>query len=377
MYAKSIELVNYRNYKKARIDFAEGFNVLYGNNAQGKTNIIEAIFLCALGRSHRTSKDVELVKIGEEGYRVEIILSKGSGQIKEEIKIEISYEKNSKKTIRINEIPLRRIGELVGRINAVIFSPEDIMLVKEGPAERRRFVDITLSQLKPCYFYDLQQYIRILIQRNMLLKEIRYKKSLIDTMEIWNVKLAKIGARIMAERREFIKRLSDAAKVNHKKLTGGNEEIEIIYAPSIEVGEGQGTEDIEKEFLNAIERLFEKELMRSTTLVGPQRDDYDILVNGMNIKMYGSQGQQRTAILSLKLSETEIIKEEKDEYPVLLLDDVMSELDRKRQEYLFENLDEIQTFITCTDKSFFENVSKAKAGCKFFVVKEGNISEYV
>lgn len=377
MYAKSIELVNYRNYKKARIDFAEGFNVLYGNNAQGKTNIIEAIFLCALGRSHRTSKDVELVKIGEEGYRVEIILSKGSGQIKEEIKIEISYEKNSKKTIRINEIPLRRIGELVGRINAVIFSPEDIMLVKEGPAERRRFVDITLSQLKPCYFYDLQQYIRILIQRNMLLKEIRYKKSLIDTMEIWNVKLAKIGARIMAERREFIKRLSDAAKVNHKKLTGGNEEIEIIYAPSIEVGEGQGTEDIEKEFLNAIERLFEKELMRNTTLVGPQRDDYDILVNGMNIKMYGSQGQQRTAILSLKLSETEIIKEEKDEYPVLLLDDVMSELDRKRQEYLFENLDEIQTFITCTDKSFFENVSKAKEGCKFFVVKEGNISEYV
>ena len=368
MYIKNLKMRDFRNYSFAEIEFARGFNIIYGNNAQGKTNILEALFLCASGRSHRTSKDLDLIRISKQEYYVELGLAKE----REDVTIEISNRIEGKKRIRVNEIPVRKYGDLMGQLNAVIFSPEDLLIIKEGPSGRRRFLDITISQLKPSYFYDLQQYSKILTQRNMLLKEIQHKKGLMDTLEVWNINLVKTGSRIMKVRNEFLKRLCKAARNNHGKLTNNAENLEIKYIPSIEAVDFGSVEEIEKKFMNGIEKSINKDIARSSTTYGPQRDDYDIYLDGMNVRLYGSQGQQRTAILSLKLSEIDIMKEETDEYPVLLLDDVMSELDGKRQEYLFSNLKEIQTFITCTDRNFFNE--RTNTGSKFFNVKEGVIN---
>ena len=349
MLIKSLKLRNFRNYEYLSIDFEKDYNIIYGNNAQGKTNIIEAAFLCASGRSHRTSKDLELLKTGAPGYYI------GLSLIKEETlsTIEINYKKDERKRISVNEIPLKKTGDLMGRLNAVIFSPEDLLIVKEGPSERRRFLDITLSQLKPSYYFDLQQYARILFQRNSLLKEISNKKELMATIDVWNHHLIKTGSKIMKSRREFIIKLNNKASFRHNKLTKGEEELSIGYLPSFNIEKEDGIELIEKRFERVLIQAISKEVLKGTTLYGPQRDDYDIILNGMSTKIYGSQGQQRTSVLSIKLAEIDIMKEETEEYPVLLLDDVLSELDNSRQEYLFENIENIQTFITCTDRSFF------------------------
>lgn len=369
MYIKGLKLRNFRNYKKLDIELSENFNVIYGNNGQGKTNILESIYLCASGRSHRTSKDMELVNLEENSYYISIdVQKKDSSSL-----IEIMYEKNTKKRVRINEVPAKKIGDLMGQVNVVMFSPEDLMIIKEGPSERRRFLDITISQLRPSYFYDLQQYYKILGQRNNLLKEIQEKRGLIDTLDIWNENLVNVGARIIKKRHEFLKRLSSFAEKNHLKLTNGKERLNLKYSCSLNTKGEEDVNEIKGVFKKKLERLQESEIKKGVTLSGPHRDDYDILLNGLNIKVYGSQGQQRTAVLSVKLSEIDIMKENTDEFPVLLLDDVMSELDNKRQEYLFNNLKSIQTFITCTDKGFFED--KIKNNSKFFNVNNGQILE--
>jgi len=369
LYIKSLKLNNYRNYDRLEIEFAMDFNIIYGDNAQGKTNILEALFLCASGRSHRTSKDAELIEMGKEQYAVMLKLVKQN----EELAIEIFYKRDEKKRIRINEIPLRKIGNLIGNLNAVMFSPEDLLMIKEGPSERRRFLDITISQLKPTYFFDLQQYARLLAQRNNLLREINEKRHLIGTLEVWNENLVKTGARLIKVRSEFVKRLNEYAQKNHRKITNDMEELKIEYSPSVNAESYENLEDIERSFMKKLERSLSSELARCTTLYGPQRDDYEIYLNTMNIKQFGSQGQQRTAVLSLKLSEIDIMKQETDENPVLLLDDVLSELDSKRQEYLFKNLEGVQTFITSTDKSFFNE--SVKGGLKFFNVRKGKVIE--
>jgi DNA replication and repair protein RecF len=260
-----------------------------------------------------------------------------------------------KKKIKINEIPLKKIGNLMGQLNAIMFSPEDMMIIKEGPAERRRFIDIALSQLKPSYFYDLQQYIKILAQRNNLLKEIEYNKSLLDTIEVWNQSLAEKGSRIIKARKEYVDILARKAEEIHGRITNRNEKLKIRYMPSLEgIQDFSDLSYVNKVFLNNLERVKKRELIKCTTMVGPHRDEYELLVNNESLKLYGSQGQQRTAILSIKLSEVEIVKDEIGEYPVLLLDDVMSELDKNRQDYLLKNLRGIQTFITCTEKDNIE-----------------------
>lgn len=367
MHIKSLKLKNFRNYEELDVSFAKNFNVIYGYNAQGKTNILEAIFLCASGRSHRTPRDMDLIKMNENGYYIKVNMEKESL----ESSIEITYEKDQKKKIKINEVQQKKIGNLIGHLNAVIFSPEDLLIIKEGPSERRKFLDITISQVKPSYFYDLQQYGKILIHRNFLLKEIDKNKKLIDTLEIWNHNLVKVGSRIIKIRQEFINKLSKKAENNHYKLTNGNEKLSLRYVASMDIEESTELSDIEKSFAKTLEAMYKKELLKSTTLCGPQRDDYDILLNNMSIKLYGSQGQQRTGILSIKLSEIDIMKEDTDEYPVLLLDDVMSELDNKRQEYLFKNIENIQTFITCTDRGFFDE--KVRLDYKFLNVDRGKI----
>ncbi len=367
MYISELKLKNYRNYIDLNIQFSKNFNIIYGNNAQGKTNILEALFLCASGRSHRTSKDMELVNIGKDGYNIGLSLVKQS----RESSIEIKYMKNEKKRVAINEVPKKKIGDLIGHLNVVMFSPEDIMIIKEGPSERRRFIDITISQLRPSYFYDLQQYARIMIQRNMLLKEMRQKKRYSNTIYVWNENLIKTGSRIIRARNDFLNRVNGVSAEIHNKLTDSKEMLEIRYAPSVKAESYYETDKIEKEFAKKIESTIERDIERCNTLYGPHRDDYEIFINGMNTKLYGSQGQQRTAVLSLKMSEIYIMREETGEYPVLLLDDVMSELDSNRQEYLLRNLENIQTIITCTDRSFFDE--REKLGAKFFYVKAGKI----
>lgn len=359
--------MNFRNYKSQQVAFSKNFNIIYGDNGQGKTNILEAIFLCASGRSHRTSRDSDLVNMDGKGYYVKIDFEKEGL----ESSIEISYNTDEKRKIRINSIPVRRIGDLIGNLNVIIFSPEDLMVIKEGPSERRRFIDITLSQLKPTYFYDLQQYLKILSHRNNLLKEIQNNKSLIDTLDIWNNNLIKTGSRIIAERSKFIRILSKYAKEYHEKLTNNCEELELKYTPSINTEENYELEFVEKVFTQTIEKSIKREMIKCATLYGPQRDDYEIYINGKNVKSYGSQGQQRTSVLSVKLAEIEIMKEQTGEYPILLLDDVMSELDEKRQNYLMENMKGIQTFITCTDKSFFDSMHTEDNG--FYFISKGEV----
>lgn len=367
MYIKGLKLSTFRNYETLEISFSEGFNILYGDNGQGKTNIIEAIFLCASGRSHRTSRDVDLIKINEGGFYTRIDLDKE----KESVRIEILLRKDEKKKIKINEIPVRKVGDLMGNLTAVIFSPEDLMIIKEGPSERRRFLDITLSQLRPSYFYNLQQYSKILAQRNMLIKEAQHKRSLLDTLEVWNKNLASVGVKIMKARYEFIQKLSDYSEKNQYKLTNGKEKLSLLYAPSVKISDFEDIGRMEEIFLKTLEHSMDRDLYKGTTSYGPQRDDFEVLLNDSNLKLYGSQGQQRTAVLSLKISEIDIMKNETGEYPVLLLDDVMSELDSSRQQYLFKNLDHIQTFITSTDKGFFEG--KLPESSLFYNISEGAI----
>ncbi|NLI57026.1 MAG: DNA replication/repair protein RecF [Clostridium sp.] len=365
MYIEQLELENFRNYKKIKTSFSKNINIIYGENAQGKTNIIEAIFLCAAGRSHRTSKDKELININSNKFKVKLLLNKDN----KKKEIEYLYELG-KKQILINEVPIRKMANLMGNLLAVIFSPEDILIVKEGPSLRRRFMDITISQLRPSYFYNLQQYNKILNQRNNLLKEIQQNKSLIETLDIWDEKIAQVGSEIISKRKKFIDKLSKISKEKHYNLTDNCEQLEIKYKTFLEEIDLKNKENIKNEIIKKISKSRNLELKRCITAIGPHRDDFDIIVNGLPLKNFGSQGQQRTAILSLKLSEIEIIKEETDEYPILLLDDVMSELDNKRRKFLFKNLTKMQTFITCTEKDFFKEES---LDASFLKVKNGEI----
>ncbi|NLC67480.1 MAG: DNA replication/repair protein RecF [Clostridiaceae bacterium] len=372
MHIKEIKAVNFRNYSKLELSFSKDYNIIYGKNAQGKTNIIEALFLCSSGRSHRTKRDEELLKFDEENYYIKLVVDRRDM----EKTIEIFYRLGERKRIKINDVYIKKNGELMGQLNTVLFSPEHMSIIKEGPSERRRFVDIAISQVKPAYFYDLQEYSRVLSQRNHLLKELKRenggkKMKLKDTLEIWNEKLAETGSRIMYERHQYIKRLNLIAKENHKKLTGGREEIEIMYVPSFYQAGLPSVENIKVNFLKSVERDEEKELSAGVTLYGPQRDDIKIKVNNKNVRIYGSQGQQRTSVLTLKLSEINILRELAGENPVLLLDDVFSELDSVRQEYIIECIKDVQTFITSTDRSIYERISKNNAN--IYYVENGRV----
>ena len=373
MHIKEIKLINFRNYSKLNLNFCKDYNIIYGKNAQGKTNILEAIFLCSTGRSHRTSKDNELVKFMEESYYIKIILEKKHT----DAYIEIYYKKDERKRIKINDIPVKKNGELMGQLNTVIFSPEDLSIIKGGPLERRRFIDIALSQLKPTYFYDLQQYSRILSQRNHLLKSINKtvngKGRLKDTLEIWNEKLIETGSRIISERGKYLCRLNAKACENHNRLAGSKEKIEIVYNPSVIVEDLDDIEKIKKAFTERAKAGEEKEIKNGVTLYGPQRDDMEIRINDKNVRMYGSQGQQRTAVLTLKLSEIGILKELSGEYPILLLDDVFSELDSMRQNYIIESLDDIQAFITTTEKVLYNNIRVSKR--RLYFVENGMVKK--
>lgn len=340
MKIKKIKLENYRNYDQLEIDFHEKVNIILGENGSGKTNLIESIYLTSLGKSFRTSKDRDLIKFGREFCRISSFYVKDD----EEEEIEIAISNAGKKGIKVNGVSLKRVSELMENVYIVVFSPEDLKIIKEEPAKRRNFIDRELCQLKISYYNNLVNYRKVLAQRNKYLKE-RY----IDDayLDVWDTELAIYGAKIIEERRKFVKEINNISKVIHTNITGKKEEIEIHYKPNISI-------DLD---INKQEEIFYKTLVINRALdkqtritnKGPHKDDIKVLINNIDARKYGSQGQQRTAALSLKLSEIELIKREKNDSPVLLLDDVMSELDSDRQNYLISSLNDVQIFITTTD----------------------------
>lgn len=342
MRIERLVLKNYRNYKDESMEFSDGLNVIVGDNAQGKTNAVEAVMLCCIGRSPRTAKDKELINFGAEaGYiRAQVIRSIGR------TKVELYITKSENKRIKINELPISKMGELMGNINAVYFSPDELSLIKEAPENRRKFLDTDISQIKKSYFYMLKRYNKILTQRNNLLKNY-LPKTTMETIDIWDGQLATEGAGIICERAAFCERLKEYVKSCHAFITDGREKIEIEYAASVKCDLSKRA-DVEQYLLNKLRGAVEKDIRLGFTSAGPHRDDIKVEVNGIDIRSYGSQGQQRTAALSMKLAELKLFKDITGEYPVLLLDDVLSELDEGRQRKLIELTRGIQTVITAT-----------------------------
>lgn len=344
MRVKSLSLTNFRNYERALIEPGAGVTVFTGPNAQGKTNILEALHLCCLGRSHRTPRDDELIRWGQTSARVCVRTEQRDGT--HEVSISLDKTQKKRKTVRIGARQAERIGELLGHVCAVLFSPEDLQIVKSGPAERRRFLDMQLSQLRPAYFYALQRAVRTLNQRNALLREIARQSALIDTLDMWDEQLARTGAVIVQNRREAVERLSTLAAQAHASLTGGRERLQLRYLSQV-----AQEQDPQQALLVRLRAARDEDLRRMTTTVGVHRDDIGILINGREARMFASQGQQRSAVLSLKLAQLDLAGEEREEAPVLMLDDVMSELDPGRRRQLIERIDRVQTFVTCTDLS--------------------------
>lgn len=333
MHIKSLELKNYRNYKELAIDFSSGSNLFYGDNAQGKTNILESIYIAGTSKSHRGSKDKELIRFGEEESHIRLLLDKKQM----EHRIDIHLKKRKAKGIAIDGMPIRKSGDLLGLLNIIFFSPEDLSIIKNGPGERRRFLDMELCQLQKIYMFHLSQYNKILKQRNQLLAQIYYEEHLLDTLDIWDMQLVQYGISIIEKRKEFVQELNEIMGRIHEKLTGGKENITVIY-------ENQAGDD----FLEQLKKRRDQDLKYKNTGLGPHRDDMKFIVNGIDVRVYGSQGQQRTAALSLKLAEIELVRRKIGDTPILLLDDVLSELDSNRKGYLLDSIKDIQTFITCT-----------------------------
>ena len=342
MHITRLELRQFRNYEEAELRPCEGVTVLYGNNAQGKTALLEAIVLSCTGRSHRTSRDKELIRWGQEMGRVFVQAEKRDGSHE----VEMLLSSLRRKAVRVNGSALQRTGELMGHVNGVLFAPEDLRMVKDGPAERRRFIDMELSQIKPSYYYALQHYAHALMQRNRLLRDIALKPSLSDMLEDWDAQLARHGAAIMRARQGFIALISEAAHENHLEISGGQEDLKARYVPSLDA-----QDEPEQALMKALRVARDVDIRRGTTSVGPHRDDLLLTLSGMDVRVYGSQGQQRTTALSLKLAELDIMRREIGEWPVLMLDDVMSELDPRRRRQLLGRLNGIQTIVTCTDMS--------------------------
>ncbi len=367
MYVKAVKLINFRNYENIDIKFDNQLNFLVGDNAQGKTNILEAIYLCSTGKSYRTANDKELIKWHKNTCFIGVNILKNQGE--SSIKIAINNKKGKK--IKVNDFLIERHSDLFGNLNVVMFSPEDLKLIKEGPSERRRFIDDELFQLKPRYYQLMLEYKRALYQRNTLLKDIKLNKRLLHTLPVWNEKIIELGSQIMFERRLFIKKLSFKSRLIHRKITDGQEELKILYRPDVKFNEGESLQIIKRRFEEKIQDNLQKDINFQTTTAGPHRDDMQFFVNDIDMRKFGSQGQQRTVALALKVSELELIRSEIGEYPILLLDDVMSELDYKRQKFLMNTLKNVQTIITSTDKTIGESFYGDRP--KIFTVINGSI----
>ena len=354
MYINKIEIKNFRNYEKQEIELNPHINIFYGDNAQGKTNILEAIFISGFGKSFRTSKEREMIKIGENFLETIVFYQKSDrdGKIRTVI--------SNKKQIEVNGVKIKRLSELIGKINLVIFTPDDIQILKSGPEKRRRFLDMMIGQLRPKYVYILNLYLKTLEQRNNYLKQIKEENKPESMLEIWDEKLSEYAESICKYRTEFIEKLNSKIKDIHSEVTSNSEKIKIEYL----------TECYNREiYLQLLKQRRKLDIIKGYTTKGIHRDDFKCIINDKEIEVYGSQGQHRTAILSLKLSELYVIYDEIGEYPILLLDDFMSELDEKRRKSFLSYIKDTQVIITCTDKMELDNLNEYK----LFNVKNGKI----
>ena len=343
MHIKSILLENFRNYDKQEIELNKNINIIYGNNAQGKTNIIESVFLCAYGKSFRAKKDSELIKFDKDNCKVDVSYSKidREGNIKAEI--------GEKKTFFSNGVKQNKISDIIGKINIVIFTPDDIEIIKDGPQKRRRFLDMMISSLRPNYLHLLNSYNKILEQRNNFLRQIKLENKNPSMLDIWDEQLAEYSYKIYEYRKYFIEKISNSIEEIHNLITKcGKEDIKIKYISNSKNKES---------FLENLKKSRSVDIKRGFTATGVHRDDFMIYINSRPVSIFGSQGQQRTTILTLKLCELKIVKEEIGDNPILLLDDFMSELDEKRRSSFLENIKGNQVIITCTDRIDLENES--------------------
>ncbi len=359
MILKSIELKNFRNYEDLELKFDSGTNILFGDNAQGKTNILEAAYVSGTTKSHKGSRDRDMIRFGEDESHIRTLVEKQG----KEYQIDLHLKKNRSKGIAINKVPIKKAGELFGILNMVFFSPEDLNIIKNGPAERRRFLDSEICQLDKIYLSDLTRYNKILMQRNRLLKDMQFQPQLLETLPVWDMQLVEYGKRLIKRRRQFIEELSGIVTEIHRNISGNREELMLLYEPNIDA----------EFFEDELNRVREKDQKYAQTSVGPHRDDISFFIRGVDIRKFGSQGQQRTSALSLKLSEIELVRQTIHDTPVLLLDDVLSELDSNRQNYLLNSIHDIQTMITCTGLDEF--VRNRFQIDKVFHVVDGHVNE--
>lgn len=359
MIVKQIELHNFRNYESLNLPLSEQVNIFYGDNAQGKTNILESIYVCSTTKSHKGSKDRDMIKIGEEEGHIRMHLEKKGVPHR----IDMHLKKSKTKGVAIDGIPIKKSTELFGLMNVVFFSPEDLSMIKNGPGERRRFMDLELCQLNKLYLYYLSNYNKILNQRNNLLKQISFNSSLNDTLDIWDQQLCEYGTKIIEGREQFLSEMNELVGEIHSTLSGGKEKLSIGYEKNV------SSDDLAEK----LKKTREQDIYRKATGCGPHRDDISFFISKENLKLFGSQGQQRTAALSLKLAEIELVRKKIGENPVLLLDDVLSELDRKRQHHLLNSMEGIQTMITCTGLEEF--VGDRKRFNHIFHVVNGMVSK--
>lgn len=358
MKIKEVSLTGFRNLKELHLELNQGINIFYGDNAQGKTNFLEALYFCGMGRSHRTKNDSQLIAFDAKESHIRLFLEKK----KRQERIDVHLKKEEKKGIAVNGIPIKRLGDLYGTLYLVIFSPEDLNIIKEGPSERRKFMDMELCQLSHIYYYDLQQYYRILKQRNHLLKQLQKNPYGKDSLTVWDEQLLQYGKRIMSARKRFVITLNDISGNILEDLTGGKDVLQVEYLPNVD----------EVDFEMRLKKNSERDIYMGSTQVGPHKDDISFLVNGKEVKTYGSQGQQRTAALAAKLAEIVLIREETGYDPVLLLDDVLSELDEHRQAFLMERVKGLQAIFTCT--GIEDAIMKYLPEATLFLVNQGGIS---
>lgn len=359
MYIDSLQLANFRNYEKLDIHFSKGTNILYGDNAQGKTNILESLYMTATTRSHKSVRDKDMIRFGCSEAHIRTVVIKGGI----DYRIDMHLRSGKSKGIAINGQRIKRASQLIGLVHIVFFAPEDLSIVKNGPASRRRFMDMELCQLDESYLYNLNNYNKIVEQRNKLLKDMSFQPSLESTLPLWDEQLVTFGTKIIERREAFMRELADIIGKIHEGLSGGREKLCLSYEPDV-------TADA---FSERLKNARTADKYQRATTVGPHKDDFSFVCNGIDIRRFGSQGQQRTCALSLKLSEIDLVKQLIGEPPVLMLDDVLSELDSGRQNYLLNSLGGFQTFITCTGLDEF--VSNRFAIDRLYQVVNGTVTQ--
>ncbi len=340
MWISNVKIKNFRNYEEQEILLKPNVNVFYGENAQGKTNIIEAIFMCSMGKSFRAKQDKEMVKLNSNNAVIEVKFEKKDRDGK--IKIELS----NKKVVFVNGIKIKKLSNLLGNLNVVMFNPDDINILKGGPQNRRRFLDIMISQLKPNYMHTLNLYSKTIEQRNNYLRQVKEEKKEEKMLDIWDEELSNYAVVISKYRKEFMNKINEKIRKIHSEITDNSENIEVEYITEC---------NNKEEYLNLLKQRRKLDIIKGFTTKGIHRDDFVIYINKKQLSIYGSQGQHRTAMLSLKLAEVGIVEDEIGEKPVLLLDDFMSELDKKRRNHFLEKIEDTQVIITCTDKIDIEN----------------------